>query len=72
MQEFIKKFEDAIDGSQPGDITPDTNFRELGYWDSLSLLSILAMIDIDYNKQLTVEDLKNCITVKDLYDLIIK
>lgn len=70
MNEFIKDFEETIDGVEPGQIQPDTNFKELPFWDSLSLLSLLAMVDINYHKQLNVEDIKSCKTIKDLYDKI--
>lgn len=50
------KTEDALD-----------SFEE---WDSLTALSIIAMVNSDYNKTLTNIQLKQFITVKDLVDFI--
>lgn len=70
MNEFIQNFEEAIDGVEPGQVNAETKFRELDCWDSLSLLSLLAMVDINYSKQLNVEDLKSCNTIQDLYNKV--
>lgn len=70
MDEFIRNFEEAIDGTESGEIQSNTKYKDLGHWDSMSVLSLLAMIDIKYGKQLGVEDLKTCNTIQDLYTKI--
>jgi acyl carrier protein len=39
-------------------------------WDSIAILSAIALIDDAYEIQLEGEDLRNCSNPKDLYDLI--
>tara|TARA_X000000368_G_scaffold419069_1_gene422037 strand:+ start:11349 stop:11576 length:228 start_codon:yes stop_codon:yes gene_type:complete len=41
-------------------------------WDSIAILSAIALIDDAYEIQLEGEDLRNCSNPKDLYDLINK
>ena len=41
-------------------------------WDSIAILSTIALIDDAYEIQLEGEDLRNCSNPKDLYDLINK
>ena len=41
-------------------------------WDSIAILSAIAIIDDVYEIQLEGEDLRNCSNPKDLYDLINK
>lgn len=71
MEEFIKNFENAIDGIEPHSLTSSTNFKkELPMWDSLSLLLIITMIDSNYNKVLSGNEIVQCETIADLYNLV--
>ncbi|RAR70234.1 acyl carrier protein [Flavobacterium aciduliphilum] len=47
-QKFITLFKEAID-SENDQISMDTRFRELDEWDSLAALSIIAMLDEEYD-----------------------
>ena len=40
------------------------------YWDSLTVLSILALLDSNYKITLTSDDLDNCSTFGDLLNLV--
>ena len=66
MQNFIENFENAIDGIAPGSITPETEFQKLPQWDSLALLSLLAMVDGEYGVQVSGQTVQQCVTVADL------
>lgn len=68
---FLKLFRDTLelDGSQ---IDLNTKFRDLENWDSLSFLSILAMIDEEYDVIIEGNDFKNLITINDLINEIKK
>lgn len=70
--EFIKNFEQAIDGLAPGLINIDSNFKELDEWDSLQALSLIAMIDSEYGVQISAEELRNSKTLNDLFQIILK
>ncbi len=70
IQEFIKKIEFEMDEIEPGTIQTRTNFRELEQWSSMMGLIFIALIDTEYNVTLNGNDLINCKTVLDLYEVV--
>ncbi|MEZ2441271.1 acyl carrier protein [Chitinophaga sp. W3I9] len=72
IQEFITKFEQQLEDVEPGTITAATNYRELEEWDSMTSLVIIAMVDREYNKQISGNDIMNAATVEELYNIIAK
>jgi acyl carrier protein len=70
VEDFIKNFEESIDGVTSGEIKATTEFRKLDCWDSLAVLSLLVMIDRTYHKQLDADALRACVTINDIYKLI--
>lgn len=68
-QEFIEKFADALEISA-SDVTLNTSFRDLDEWNSLAVLSIIAMLDEEYNIQIENKDFKELSTVADIIDYI--
>lgn len=69
---FTRQFEDSIDGAEPNSLKPETEFRTIENWDSLAVLTILAMIDAEYNVNLTAEEFTACTTIQSVYSLIEK
>ena len=68
LTQFIKNFELIFEEVEPNSITPDTVFRDIDEWSSLIALTAIAMVDEEYNVKLTGDDIRNSITVKDLFD----
>ncbi|MEN6431740.1 MAG: acyl carrier protein [Smithella sp.] len=68
MDEFYIKLADIleVDAVQPDDVLADFET-----WDSLTVLSVIAIIDEYYGVNLISEDLKGVNTVKDLANLIV-
>lgn len=65
-QDFIGIFDEApVD-----EITTDTVFRKLEEWDSMTALSLIAMLDEKYNISVSGEELQKLNTVQDLYNLV--
>ena len=56
MEQFLEKLADILE-----------DFEE---WDSLAILSIISVIGSDYNKTVTVNDIKKAKTIKGLKGLI--
>ena len=50
--------------------TAETKYRELDEWSSLIALSILAMVDEEYDVQLKGEEMRGTHTIQELYDLV--
>mgnify|MGYP003350648568 CR=1 FL=1 len=57
-QDFTLKFADCFNQTPASSITPDTQFKKLEEWGSMMALIIIAMIDAEYGKTITAEDLK--------------
>ena len=70
IKEFIEYFADELDETTIDELTPDTDFKALGEWSSLVALSIIAMIEDNYEKEVTGEDLRSSTTIQDLFNLV--
>ena len=69
-EEFIQKFAACFNQTEPASIYAETKFRELEEWGSMMALIVIAMIDSDFGKTITAEDLKSANTVADLYAIV--
>lgn len=67
---FLKHFADMLDDTDASLISEDTIFRDLEEWDSLTALSLIAMVDEEYSLKLTGVDIKNSVTIKNLFDIV--
>lgn len=70
MEEFIKNFANQWDETEPEVFTPDCVFHDLEEWSSLTGLAILNMIAKKYGVKVTPAELKACVTINDVYELI--
>jgi acyl carrier protein len=70
VNEFIKKFKDALDIEGVLDIKVE--LEELEEWDSMGYISIMFMLDEEYGKEVSADQLKACETLADLYKLVSK
>jgi acyl carrier protein len=66
MNEFNIKLANILDIEEVGENDILANFAA---WDSLSILSIIAMLDSNYGVNITANDLKNIQTVGELWRL---
>ena len=48
------------------------NFREYEEWSSLAYLSVIAMLDEEYDCQIEEADFRKLQTIGDLYNAVIK
>lgn len=70
IKEFIENFAEQFEDTNVNQIAPETNYRELEEWSSLVALSVLAMIDEEYDVQLKGEEMKKTTTIQQLFDLV--
>ncbi len=70
LDEFIKAFAAEFDDTPEEMFKADTHFRELEEWGSLTALSIISMVDDTFDTGVTGAELRKCITIEDLYNLI--
>ncbi len=69
IKEFIEKFADAIE-VDANELSQETEFRQLDAWDSLSYLSVIAMMDEEYDCLIETTDFKNIKTISALVEYI--
>lgn len=71
LEEFVALFAEQFDETDASEIMASTVFHNLDEWSSLIGLSIIAMVDEEFDVALKGEDVKNSITIEDLYNQII-
>ena len=71
LDEFVALFAEQFDDTDPSEITATTEFHELDEWSSLIGLSVIAMVDEEFDVALKGDDVKNAVTVEDLYHNVI-
>lgn len=69
--EFIKKFAEQFDETDVSLIKADTEFRKFDEWSSLIGLCIVSMIKDEYGFFISPSEFKKCVTVNDVYNLVI-
>lgn len=70
LKEFIKNFAFQFDGIDANQFMAETHFRELEEWSSLMALSIIAMVDEEYSVTLKGDDIRNAVTIEDLFNMV--
>ena len=65
---FLERMADILDVED--EITLDTNLSELEEWDSLSIVSYVAMANAACGKKVDVKSVREAVTIQDLYDLL--
>lgn len=70
LQEFIQNFANQFDETEISEFKADTEFKALDEWSSLSALSIIAMVDDEYDVTLKGDDIKNAETIEDLFKVV--
>lgn len=71
LDEFVEKFAEEFDETPVEEFSASTRFKELDEWSSLVALSIISMIDEEFDKQVTGAVLRSVDTIEDLYNHIV-
>ncbi len=70
LREFIQHFAEQFDETDANVFTAETRFRDIEEWSSLIGLSVIAMVDEEYDVTLKGDDIRSANTIKDLYDIV--
>ena len=70
LVDFIEKFPEQFDDVDVEQLNSATRFRELDGYTSLVALLIITMIDEEYDVTVTGDDMKQQVTIGDLYNLV--
>ena len=68
LEEFVALFAEQFDETDPSTIKADTVFHDLEEWSSLIGLSIIAMVDEEFDIALKGDDISTAVTVEDVYN----
>jgi acyl carrier protein len=67
---FISNFANQFDDTDASEFAANTKFKELEEWSSLSALTIIAMVDDEYNVKIKGDDIRASQTIQDVFDIV--
>ena len=70
MKDFINNFAEQFDETEASEFSAETSFKDLDEWDSMIALSIIAMVDEEYDKTINGEDIKAATTIEELFNIV--
>ena len=70
LKDFVAAFADQFDETEPEEIKADTLFHDLEEWSSLTAMGVIAMAKTQYGKTITGKEIRECLTVEDIFNLI--
>lgn len=70
LNDFISKIAEQYEETDVSQITASTKFQELDEYSSLIALSIIAMIDEEYDVTIKGNDLRSALTIEDLFNTV--
>lgn len=72
INEFIEKFAEAVEVEDASTLSANTEFRNLEEWNSLAYLSVIALMDEEFDVQIEMEDFKKLKTIQEVFDACTK
>ena len=70
LDEFVELFAEQFDDTDASEIKAETVFKDLDEWSSLIALSVIAMVDEEYDITIKGDDIRNSKTVEDLFNAV--
>lgn len=70
LKDFIENFADQFDDTEASDLSGDTKFKELDEWSSLIALSVISMVDEEYDVTIKGDDIRGSETIQDLFNIV--
>ena len=71
FEQFRQKFSDALEDELILSLLPNTSFKNLETWDSFSGMSIISMIDEEFEITIRAEEMAKINTLEELYELLL-
>lgn len=70
LKEFVADFADQFDDTDASEIQAETKFHDLEEWSSLVAMGVIALAKTQYGKTITGKEIRECVTVEDVFNLI--
>lgn len=71
LKEFVAHFAEQFDDTPVDVFSASTDYKALDEWGSLVALSVISMVDEEFEKRITGADIKKCTTIEELYNLVL-
>lgn len=70
IKEFIQHFAEQFDDTDISEFKPETVFHDLDEYSSLIALTIIGMVDDEYNVTIGAEEMSSAVTIEDLFNIV--
>ena len=70
IKAFLEHFAAQFDDTDASALKAETKFRDIEEWSSLMALSIIAMVDEEYDVKIKGDDIRNSIAIQDLFEIV--
>lgn len=70
MDKFIENLKTYVDAFEDVELSAQTEFTQLPQWDSLALLSTMAMIASEYGVNVSSQEIASCKNLSELEALV--
>ena len=70
LNEFVEKIAEQFDETDASEFEAKTEFKKLIDWNSMTALSIIAMIDNEYGVTIKGDDIRKSETIEDLFNTV--
>lgn len=70
IENFVQCFSEQFEETPKECLNAQTIFKDLDEWSSLMALSIISMIDEEYDVTIGGSDIRNATTIEDLYKVV--
>lgn len=72
LEDFVLEFNKSCEesGASGLQLSGDTKFKELEVWGSMTAVLTIVMVEENFGKEITTDDLEACETLESLYNLI--
>ena len=70
ITDFIKKIKEEFEDIQPNSLSLNDILEDKFTWDSINALIFLAHVNVEYDVEITADELIKSVTVNDLFVLV--
>ena len=70
LKDFVQNFADQFEETDASEFNAETVFHDLDEWSSLMALSIIAMIDEEYDITIKGDEMRSAVTIEDLFNIV--
>lgn len=70
LEEFIALFAEQFEETDANEFNAGTVYKDLDEWSSLIALSVIAMVDEEFDVTISGDDIRKTETIQDLFNIV--